>query len=268
GGGSSPQRQHSSAAGPLVARHGPAGVAGRPVRLRDDLPADGRAPHGARLRARPRHPRGGHARDHRLRLAPASCGAPRPTLVSDEQREALHRLERRVEVLEQMMRRLLAPGAAPEPIATLPEPRPATPPPVAGPPIVSRSTGEAPDLEQWFGQRGLLVVGVLALLAAMGFFLKYAIDRGWIAPIVRSLLAIGAGVAVGVWGEARIRGGLRRYGAAMIGAGGGLAYLGLWAAAGPYGLIERRLGVLLLAACTVVGSLLALRHEVEGHAIW
>ena len=199
--------------------------------------------------------------------------------MSDEQREALHRLERRVEVLEQMMRRLLAPGAAPEPIATLPEPRPATPPPppritpvtssaVAGPPIVSRSAGEAPDLEQWFGQRGLLVVGVLALLAAMGFFLKYAIDRGWIAPIVRSLLAIGAGVAVGVWGEARIRGGLRRYGAAMIGAGGGLAYLGLWAAAGPYGLIERRLGVLLLAACTVVVILLALRHEVEGLAIW
>src|SRR3989449_7238241 len=54
----------------------------------------------------------------------------------------------------------------------------------------------------------------------------------------------------------------------MIGAGGGLAYLGLWAAAGPYGLLERRIGVLLLAACTVVVTVLALRHEVEGLAIW
>src|SRR3989442_964072 len=54
----------------------------------------------------------------------------------------------------------------------------------------------------------------------------------------------------------------------MIGAGGGLAYLGLWAAAGPYGLLERRIGVLLLAACTVVVTLLALRHEIEGLAIW
>ena len=174
------------------------------------------------------------------------------------------------------MRRLLAPGAAPKDFTTLPEPRPPTP--RAAPLMVEpgrplgRTKAEAPDLEQWFGQRGLLVVGVLALLTAAGFFLKYAIDRGWIAPIVRSLLAIVAGVAVAAWGEARIRrgggGGLRRYGAAMIGAGGGLAYLGLWAAAGPYGLIERRVGILLLAACTVVVILLALRHEVEGLAIW
>jgi hypothetical protein len=109
---------------------------------------------------------------------------------------------------------------------------------------------------------------VLALLTAAGFFLKYAIDRGWIAPVVRSLLAIVAGIGLAAWGEARIRAGLRRYGAAMIGAGGGLAYLGLWAAAGPYGLLEHRIGVLLLAACTVVVTLLALRHEIEGLAIW
>lgn len=180
------------------------------------------------------------------------------------------------------MRRLLAPGvggrgageAAPKDFTTLPEPRPPAPrtaPLMVEPaPPLPRPKAEGPDLEQWFGQRGLLVVGVLALLTAAGFFLKYAIDRGWIAPIVRSLLAIVAGVTVAAWGEARIRqgGGLRRYGAAMIGAGGGLAYLGLWAAAGPYGLIERRVGILLLAACTVVVILLALRHEVEGLAIW
>src|SRR6266404_3535717 len=169
-----------------------------------------------------------------------------------------------------MVRRLVAPGAAPERIATPPLPRP--PQPTAyGAPESSRYSPPptaAPDLEQWFGQRGLLVVGVLALLTAAGFFLKYAIDRGWIAPLVRSLLAIAAGVGVAAWGEARIRGGLRRYGAAMIGAGGGLVYLGLWAAAGPYGLLERRIGVLLLAACTVVVTLLALRHEIEGLAIW
>jgi len=193
--------------------------------------------------------------------------------VSDEQHDALRRLERRVDVLEQMVRRLLAAGAPAEritpapaapavasPAAPIPrphEPRTYSPPPAA-----------APDLEQWFGQRGLLIVGVLALLTAAGFFLKYAIDRGWIAPLVRSLLAIAAGVGVAAWGEARIRGGLRRYGAAMIGAGGGLVYLGLWAAAGPYGLLERRIGVLLLAACTVAVTLLALRHEIEGLAIW
>ena len=179
------------------------------------------------------------------------------------------------------MRRLLAAGAAPERIAPAPEPRavasPAEPIPRPHEPAWSRAPeprtsspppAAAPDLEQWFGQRGLLIVGVLALLTAAGFFLKYAFDRGWIAPLVRSLLAVAAGIGLAAWGEARIRGGLRRYGAAMIGAGGGLVYLGLWAAAGPYGLLDRRVGVLLLAACTVGVTLLALRHEIEGLAIW
>jgi len=195
--------------------------------------------------------------------------------VSDEQRDALHRLERRVEVLEQMMRRLVAPRAdTTYALPTIEAPGAATrPAPALSPAIPERpapagSQPAAQDLEQWFGQRGLLVVGVLALLAATGFFLKYAIDRGWIPPVARSLLAITAGIALAAWGEARVRAGLRRYGAAMIGAGGGLAYLGLWAAAGPYALIERRAGILLLAACTVVVILLALRHEVEGLAIW
>jgi len=201
--------------------------------------------------------------------------------VSDEQHDALQRLERRVEVLEQMVRRLLTAGTAPERITpaserlaiaspAAPLPRPAQPAPsrAPDPPRYAPPPAAAPDFEQWFGQRGLLIVGVLALLTAAGFFLKYAIDRGWIAPVVRSLLAIAAGIGLAAWGEARIRGGLRRYGAAMIGAGGGLAYLGLWAAAGPYGLLEHRIGVLLLAACTVVVTVLALRHEVEGLAIW
>jgi hypothetical protein len=190
--------------------------------------------------------------------------------VSEEQHDALQRLERRVEVLEQMVRRLVAAGAAPERIASPPAPLPLHASPARAPeqPRYSPPPTAAPDLEQWFGQRGLLIVGVLALLTAAGFFLKYAIDRGWIAPVVRSLLAIVAGIGLAAWGEARIRGGLQRYGAAMIGAGGGLAYLGLWAAAGPYGLLEHRIGVLLLAACTVVVTLLALHHEIEGLAIW
>ena len=188
--------------------------------------------------------------------------------MSDEQSDELQRLERRVEVLEQMIRRLVAPGAAIERRAPL-TPTPAASPVIASSPTPSRpGPGPAGDLEQWFGQRGLLAIGVVALLTAAAFFLKYAFDRGWIPPLVRSLLAIAAGVGVGAWGNERIGRGMRRYGAALIGAGGGLVYLGLWAAAGPYGLLERRIGVLLLAATAVAVTTLALRHEIEGLAIW
>jgi hypothetical protein len=195
--------------------------------------------------------------------------------VSDEQREAFERLERRVGALEEVVRRLIQGRGLAEQSRTLPRPKPVdVPPPVpTAPPATATAPPQAApsitnDLEQWFGQRGLLVVGVLALLAAVAFFLKYAFDRGWIPPLLRAVAAIAAGIAVAAWGERRIRGGMRRYGAAMIGAGGGLVFLGLWAAAGPYGLIDRRVGILVIAASTVAVTMLALHHEIEGLAIW
>ncbi|HEU5262679.1 MAG TPA: DUF2339 domain-containing protein [Gemmatimonadales bacterium] len=200
--------------------------------------------------------------------------------MTEQEREAIERLERRVALLEEAVRRLIAARTVPDPGRALrghdsapPAAAPRSrPPPLPAPadlsPATRPFTAPATDLEQWFGQRGLLVVGVVALLAAAAFFLKYAFDRGWIPPLLRSLLALGAGIGVGAWGEQRIRRGMQRYGAAMIGAGGGLVYLGLWAAAGPYALIDRRVGVLLLAATAVAVTLLALHHDIEGLALW
>ena len=185
---------------------------------------------------------------------------------------AIERLERRVAMLEDAVRRLIALRTVPD-LSPPPRPRPRPEPApraelttTALPPRASEPP--ARDLEQWFGQRALLVVGVLALLAAGAFFLKYAFDHDWIPPFVRSQLAIVAGVGVAVWGDRRVRGGMRRYGAALIGAGAGLVYLGLWAAAGPYALVDRRVGVLLLAVTTVAVTTLALHHEVETLGMW
>jgi hypothetical protein len=199
--------------------------------------------------------------------------------VPDDQRDTIERLERRVEVLEHLVRRLAAVHgvselAQPRAQAERPAPAmPAAPAPAVRvaplPPLPGRTSPSiATDLEQWFGQRGLLIVGSAALLVAGVLFLKYAFDRGWIPPLVRSLTATASGIAVAAWGDQRLRHGMRPYGATLVGAGGGLVFLGLWAAAGPYALIDRRTGVLLLAASTVLVTLLALNYEIEGLALW
>ncbi|HXO86891.1 MAG TPA: DUF2339 domain-containing protein, partial [Gemmatimonadales bacterium] len=193
--------------------------------------------------------------------------------VSDEQKETIEALERRVATLENLVRRLTFTGTTVErpPLPAPPEHpvrRPSPPVVRAAIPTVRATAKPATDLEQWFGQRGLLAVGVLALLAAAAFFLKYAFDRGWVSPLFRALGAILAGIAVGAWGQERILRGMRTYGAALIGAGGGLVYLGLWAAAGPFELFDRQLGILLLAATTVAVTMIALHHEIEWLAIW
>jgi len=189
--------------------------------------------------------------------------------VTDEQKDVIEQLERRVATLENIVRRLTFVANTAEQLRSTR--LPASKPQVT--PVVHAALPDKPpagqdDLEQWFGQRGLLAIGVAALLIAAALFLKYAFDRGWISPLLRSIGAVAAGIAVAVWGHYRIRQGMRRYGAAMIGAGGGLVYLGLWAAAGPYALMERRIGILLLALTTVAATMLALHHEIEGLAIW
>jgi hypothetical protein len=190
--------------------------------------------------------------------------------VTDEQKDVIEQLERRVATLENMMRRLTFVANTTDQLRSSRTP-PARPQitPVVHAALPDRPAGAGQnDLEQWFGQRGLLAVGVAALLIAAALFLKYAFDRGWISPLLRAIGAVAAGIAVAAWGHYRVREGMRPYGAAMIGAGGGLVYLGLWAAAGPYALMERRIGILLLALTTVVATMLALHHEIEGLAIW
>jgi uncharacterized membrane protein len=196
--------------------------------------------------------------------------------VTDE-REAIERLERRVAQLESLVRRLAASSAVDRaPLSArraVPPPQPArvtAPPAPPEPPVVRPKAASSPsvDLEQWVGERGLLAVGVLALLATGGFFLNYAFDRGWIPEWLRTTAAVLAGAGVATWGDRLVRRGLRGYGAALIGAGGGLVYLGFWAAAGPYDIVPKDIGVLLLAGTSAGVAVFAARHDVEALAVW
>jgi len=150
--------------------------------------------------------------------------------------------------------------SAPE-AATAPEvaPSPATDAPER------ESSGPRDDIEQWLGQRGLLVVGLLALVVSAAFLLEYAFERGWISPRLR----IGAGLAVGglLWwqGERLVDRGMRHFGAALVGGGGAVAYLALWAAAGPHRILPPWTGIVLLGLLGMVVLLRAAR--LDGHLL-
>ena len=157
--------------------------------------------------------------------------------MSDEDRIA--RLEHRLTILEGLVRQLLgqeragsvpvpAPPASPPaqvPVATArPEPRPSAPAPIPQAP----RPGVSIISEQWLGQRGLLAVGVIFVILAAGYLLKLSFDRGWVSPLVRCIGGALAGIAVGGLGW-RLHGrGTRTYGAALIGCGACLVYLGVW----------------------------------------
>jgi len=189
------------------------------------------------------------------------------SLSNDPGEERLASLEQRVAELERRLRSLTAGGTDRPAEAKAASAPPAAPVQRLFPPTLLPAR-EPIDLEQLLGGKGLLVIGVVALLTAAGLFLRYAFEQGWVAPWVRVLGALVLGVAIAVAGERQIVRGLRRFGLAMVGAGGGLAYLGLWAAAGPYDMVPRGLGVLLAAATSAAVAWRSVAHDSEPLALW
>ena len=191
----------------------------------------------------------------------------------------IEELERRVAQLETLVRQLatraleqprstVSPAAPAIPAAPVIPVRRAPPPPPPAAPRSMLPPSERIDWEQWFGRRALLFVGVFAMIATAGFFVKYAIDRGWISPWVRVNGGVLLGALVAIWGDRIVARGMRLYGGAIIGAGSGLAYLAIWAAAARYGLIGPYLGIVLLLGVTVSVASRAVRHRVEGLCAW
>jgi len=121
--------------------------------------------------------------------------------------------------------------------------------------------GPGPDVEQWLGQRGLLVIGLLALVVSAAFLLQYAFERGWISPLFRILAGLSVGGVLWWQGERLVGRGMRHYGAALVGGGGAVAYLALWAAAGPHRIVPPWSGILLLGLVAMVVLMRAARLD-------
>lgn len=194
--------------------------------------------------------------------------------------ERLERLEQRVGVLESLLRTMVVeqrgPGRpAAEPVtreaAAGPGIAPPVPPPALGPEprraapasTPARPSTRLPDFtEQWIGQRGLLAVGVLALLMATGYLLKLSFDRGWIPPVARCAGGALLGVVVGAIGW-RLHTRYRIYGAALIGCGAGIIYLSVWAACRLYEVIPSTTGIVGLALVSVSLAVIAYAINLE-----
>ena len=188
--------------------------------------------------------------------------------------DRLDRLEQRVAVLEMLMRELAGKAPATSPAAVSPPPPP--PPPAAAPvPQTAAAVVPGPPpprpaprpkshltSEQWIGQRGLLAVGVAALITAMGYLLKLSFDRNWITPVMRCIGGVGAGVIVGGIGW-RLHARYRTYGAALIGCGAGIIYLSVWAAARLYGVVPSFIGIVGLALVSIALAMIAYAINVE-----
>lgn len=192
--------------------------------------------------------------------------------------DRLDRLEQRLSVLESLVRDLAsrpgasaAPAAAAARTADITRPadiarpadseRPVAPPSAAARPPVRPALI---DPEEWIGQRGLLAVGVVAMILAAGYLLKLSFDRGWISPALRcagGALAGGIVASIG-W---RLHARYRTYGAALVGCGAAIVYLAVWSASRLYGIVPPIPGIAALAIVSI--SLAAVAWKLNAEAL-
>jgi len=166
-------------------------------------------------------------------------------------------LTARIERLEG--ERVSAPAKPKPPAEALPlPPEPVTPRPATRPPVASRR--RSLDLEEFLGGRLLALVGGVAILVGVAFFVALAIERGWIGESTRVSLAFAGSaalLALGVWlYERRGRG---QAALAMTAAAVGSLYLTLAAASELYRLIPTGLALLGALAIGSMATALALR---------
>ena len=117
-----------------------------------------------------------------------------------------------------------------------------------------------------FGGNTVVRVGVVILFVGVAFLFNYAADRGWL-PIELRL----GGAAVGGLGLLAVGWTLRRsrreYGLALQGGGAGIVYLTSFAAVNVYGLIGAGVGLAVMVALVVCGTLLAVTQNSRGLAV-
>ena len=125
--------------------------------------------------------------------------------------------------------------------------------------LLTNSIGEEKEtLEENIGGKWFARIGIAALVLGVSFFLKYAIDSGWIGETGRVILGIFTGIALLAIGEKTIRR-YPYYG--QITAGGGIAilYLALFAAHNFYGLLSQYGAFLAMALVTGAAIALSIR---------
>jgi len=116
---------------------------------------------------------------------------------------------------------------------------------------------------QWFNR-----VGILAVLIAMAWFLKLAIDNHWIGPLGRVLIGLVAGAALIAWSERFRNHGYAAFSYSLKAVGSGVLYLSLWAAFSLFQLIPSGAAFAAMIAVTAFNAYMAWAQDAELLALY
>lgn len=184
--------------------------------------------------------------------------------------EAILSVRRRMDAIERRLARLEGEPAPvrPAPIEPAPVEAPARPvaPVVEPPPLPVAAAEPAPDpestraLETRVGLTWINRIGTVTVILAVAFFFKYAVDNQWIGEAGRVVLGVLAGFATLAFGEYTWRRGYRIYAQGITATGIAILYLSFWASFQLYHLLPQGFAFALMAWTTAMAAALAFHY--------
>jgi uncharacterized membrane protein len=161
--------------------------------------------------------------------------------------------ERRLRELESKLSGVAPPIAPPTPSPPTPQ-QPVAAEPASPPSPAPPAMRPGFDLEELIAGRWLNRIGIIALLMATAFFLKYAFDNDWIGEHGRIAIGLLAGASLLVYSQWLLKRGYRYFSEGIAGLGAGILYLSLYAAWSFYQLIPNNVafvGMILVTASMI-----------------
>ena len=116
---------------------------------------------------------------------------------------------------------------------------------------------------QWFNR-----IGILAVLIAMAWFLKMAIDNHWIGPLGRVLIGLVAGAGLIGWSERFRNRGYAGFSYSLKAVGTGILYLSLWAAFSLFHLLPAGAAFAAMILVTAFNGFMAWVQDAELLALY
>jgi len=117
------------------------------------------------------------------------------------------------------------------------------------------------EKEILFGQKWLLIIGIVTIVFAVGFFLKYSFDKGWIGPAGRVALAYLLGIGILAAGNYFHKKKYKTFGLCIFGGGIAVLYFSTYAAFQIYHLISQELSFFLMILITMLTCLMAIIYD-------
>ena len=123
------------------------------------------------------------------------------------------------------------------------------------------------NLEIRFGQKWLLIIGIVLTIFGVGYYLKYSFERGWIGPSGRVAMSYLFGIGFLFTANKLIQKNFRRLGLYIYGGGIAILYSATFAGFQLYRLFNSTLSMVLMILVTLLVSALSIFYNTKWLAV-